>query len=194
MWKSKLQQPSASASEEGDYPSPLTLTIFFNLFLLNNFDLQLASETVFVQNGADFSVMLKDAVTWLTHSHSLLVPTCTNSNLHCSVWKQFCWQAEGQNYWAKKDWRKWWGLREKDNPLLLRHWQKVVATHSFTLIDYIYIPCTSRCRIKICIKQIHFQGKQMSFEHATLRILHSSINFFFWTKKNTLCPMFHTWL
>jgi len=93
-----LQQPSASASEEGDYPSPLTLTIFFNLFLLNNFDLQLASETVFVQNGADFSVMLKDVVTWLTHSHSLLVPTCTNSILHRSVWKQFCWQAEGRNY------------------------------------------------------------------------------------------------
>ena len=121
MWKSKLQQPSASASEEGDYPSPLTLTIFFNLFLLNNFDLRLASETVFIQNSADFSAMLKDVVTWLTHSHSLLVPTCTNSNLHHSVWKQFFWQAEGQNYWAKKDWRKWWGLREKDNPLLLQY-------------------------------------------------------------------------
>jgi len=90
-----LQQPSVSASEEGDYPSPLTLTIFFNLFLLNNFNLQLASKIVFVQNSADFSVMLKDVVTWLTHSYSLLVPTCTDSNLHCSVRKQFCWQAEG---------------------------------------------------------------------------------------------------
>jgi len=68
-----LQQPSASASEEGDYPSPLTLTIFFNLYLLNNFDLQLASKTVFIQNSADISAMLKDVVTWLTHSHSLLV-------------------------------------------------------------------------------------------------------------------------
>jgi len=50
-----------------------SLTIFFNLFLLNNFDLQLARKTVFIQNGADFSAMLKDVVTWLTHSHSLLV-------------------------------------------------------------------------------------------------------------------------
>ena len=67
-------------------------------------------------------------------------------------------------------------------------WLKVVATanlrHSFTtLIDYMYVLWTSRCRIKFGIERIYFQAKRIIFECATLRILPSSINLFVWTKK-----------
>ena len=66
-------------------------------------------------------------------------------------------------------------------------WKVVVTanlSHSFTnLIDYMYILCTSRCRIKFGVERIYFQAKQIIFECATLRILRSSINLFVWTKK-----------
>ena len=80
---------------------------------------------------------------------------------------------------------------------VVTRWTQVVApanlSCSFTiLIDYMYILYTSKCRIKIGVEWIYFQSKRITFECATLRILHSSINLFVWTKKKkkkTACTL-----